>query len=68
MEVRYGLGDLRGGSGRVGLPLGRFGTGRFLLGRSGTGCGTLGVVRDGSLDPWVGKGRVGGPLGRSRTG
>ena len=37
------------------------------LGRSGTGRGTLKVVRDGSLDPWNGQGRVGGPSRTSWT-
>ena len=46
-EVRNGLCDLRGGSGRVGGPSRRFGTGR----------GILGDVQDGSVDPLRGLGR-----------
>ena len=38
------------------------------MGRSRTGWGTLGEVRDGSEDPRGGPGRVGGPLERSGMG
>ena len=37
-------------------------------GWSGAGWGTIGEVRDNSVDPWGGPGRVGGPLARSETG
>ena len=45
-----------------------FGTGRRLLGRFGTGHGTLEVVRDGSGDPRKGPGGVEGASGRSGRG
>ena len=38
------------------------------MGKSETGQGTLGEVRDMLGDPWAGPGRVGGSLMRSGTG
>ena len=57
-DVRDGSGDPQGGSGWVGLPLGRF----------GTGWGTLGEVRVGSGYPLGGLGRIVGTTGRSMKG
>ena len=56
--VWHGSWDHWGGSGRVEVPSGRFGTGR----------GTLGEVHDGSGNRRGGLRRVKRPLGRSRTG
>ena len=58
MEVRDWLGDPRGGTGRVGQPSRRFGTGR----------GTLEEVRNELGYPKRGPGQVGGPSERSRMG
>ena len=49
-EVRDGSGDPRGDPGRVRGPSKRSWTGRSLLGRSGTGRGTIAEVRDGLAD------------------
>ena len=58
-----GWGDPWGDPGRVRRPRGL----RNGSGRSGTGRGTIGVIRDGSGDHWGGPGRVGGPLGMFGT-
>ena len=55
--VRDGLGDPRGGPGRVWIPFGSF----------WTGWATLLEVRNGSRHPLGGPGRVGTPSGRSGT-
>ena len=55
-EVRYMLGDPRGGPGRVLGPLERSGTGRGTLWEVQDGLGTLVEVRDGSEDPQRGTG------------
>ena len=72
VDPRGGLewvGDSRVGLGRIGGPSGRAGTGwgpsvrsrmgRWNLGGSGTGWGTLGQVWNGSRDPRGGPRRVG---------
>ena len=57
-EVRDESGDPPEGTGRVGRPSRRFGTGE----------GTLSKVRYESRDPWECSGRVGRPTGKSGTG
>ena len=66
-EVLDGSGDPRKNPGQVEGQSGRFGMGRGLSEKSGTGRGTRGEVRDGLRDPQDGPIRFGGLSGNSET-